>query len=121
MVYVCRWTYMEKGARFRYGGFELYSATDGPYVCKITDYYQTERYIDASVLALRKWPAMVNHSSKKTTINCELTDPVFGEFAEPYLKILKKLRAGTMLYCDYGEEYWKGREHGIVEGTFRNK
>ena len=69
--------------------------------------------------ALRKWPAMVNHSSKKaTTINCELTDPVFGEFAEPYLEILEGLSAETMLYCDYGEEYWKGREHGVVEGTF---
>ena len=58
---------------------------------------------------------MVNHSSKKTTINCVLTDPVFGEFAEPYLEILEDLSAGTMLYCDYGEEYWKGREHEIVE------
>ena len=37
------------------------------------------------------------------------------EYDEPYLEILKDLSAGTMLYCDYGEKYWDGREHEIVD------
>ena len=54
------------------------------------------------------------NSSDADVINCMLTDPEWDEYPEPYLEIIGPMAKGTMLYCDYGDNYWDGRENEIV-------
>ena len=57
---------------------------------------------------------LVNHSDDPELINCALKDPAEGEY-EPQLELLRDVKAGTMLYRDYGKKYWQGREHEITD------
>ena len=73
-----------------------------------------ELYFDCKDLLLRTWPAMVNHSDDPELINCALKDPAEGDY-RPQLELLRDVKAGTMLYRDYGKKYWQGREHEIAD------